>query len=154
MRKLLMMLGILVAGSSLTMAGDWFDMENCGICKCMADKQELMQHVKWATYELPNGMMSVAVIPGEHKETMMKAHDEMMAAVKRLESGEAMELCGYCESYGELMGMGAEKHELDTIGGMITMITSDDEEVVKKIHEHARKSTAEYKKMLQMQASS
>ena len=44
--------------------------------------------------------------------------------------------------------------EIESAVGAISLMTSDDPEVVKKIHAHTDRSNEEYKKMLQMQHSS
>ena len=154
MLKKLLAIGLVSLVAGWAYAGDWFDMQNCGICKCMGDHMDIMGDITWETHKLPNGVMSVSVIPDEHKATMKEAHDKMMGAVKRFEEGESMDLCGHCESYGELLGMGAQKHEIESSIGTITIMTSDDPEVVKKIHAHTDRSNEEYKKMMtQMQNS-
>ena len=79
---------------------------------------------------------------------MEKAHKGMEATIEKLEGGEAMDLCGFCTSYGMLMAEGAESTELKTVGGDISLLTSDDPEVVKKIHAHAEKTIEEFKKMM------
>lgn len=154
MKNLLVILCLVPMSCTMATADDWFDMQNCGICKCMGDNMEIMQDITWETHMLPNGIMTISVIPEEHKKTMTKLHDEMMASVKRLEEGEAMELCGHCMSYGELLSMGVNKQEIESEAGMITLMTSEDPEVVKKIHAHAQKSLDEYKKMMEMQQAS
>jgi hypothetical protein len=149
MKKILLVCLVSVGLNSLATAGDWFDMEKCEICKPMAEHMHMMGDVKWETHMLPNGFLSISVIPPEHKEMMDKAHDEMEAQIKRAMNGEEMELCGHCQSWGKLMDAGAHREELDTVGGMITIVTADDAEAVKKIQAHAQKSMDEFKKMMQ-----
>ena len=135
-------------------ADEWFDMHKCEVCKPMASNMHLMGEIKWETHMIPNGFLSITVIPAEHKETMDKAHEEMMAVIKRAENGEEMALCGHCQSWGKLLAAGANKLELDTVGGQITLLTSDNPEVVKKIQAHAQRSLDEFKKMMEMQPAS
>lgn len=125
----------------------WFDMENCAICKNMAKEKGLMEHVKWEAYLLDNGMMSIAVVPENMRESMDRAHVAMKATAKKLESGESMNLCGFCQSYGELVMAGAKKQEMKTIGGDVMFITSDNPEIVKKIHAHTEKTIVAAKDM-------
>ena len=126
----------------------WFDMDNCEICAAMADHKADMMRVKWETHKLENGLLSISVVPEDLKPAMDKAHKQMEKTIKRVEAGEEMHLCGYCQSLGHLMGHGAKKEELDTVGGHIFMLTSDKPEVVKEIHQHVDKSLAEFKKMM------
>jgi hypothetical protein len=114
----------------------------------------LMSAIKWETHMLPNGFLSISVIPAEHQTTLEKSHQEMEQVIKRAEAGEELKLCGHCKSWGELLALGAHKQELDTVGGRITLLTSDDEQVVKKIQAHAQKSMDEFKKMMEAQPAS
>ena len=127
----------------------WFDLDNCAICKNMSDVEDLLPNIEWENHKIPNGMLSISVVPEEYKEKMDKAHEGMEATIERLKSGEAMELCGFCTSYGALMEAGAESTELKTVGGDISMITSNDPTVVEKIHAHAEKTIEEFKEMME-----
>ena len=90
MLKKLAVVGLVVLLAGWSYAGDWFDMTGCGICKCMGDNMSIMHEITWETHKLPNGVLSVSIIPDKHKQTMKDVHEEMMAAVKRLEEGEEM----------------------------------------------------------------
>ena len=127
----------------------WLDLKNCAICQHMGEHEELMKSMKWETHLIKNGMMSVAIIPDAHKKTMQAAHKAMEKTIERLESGEPMELCGFCSSYGQLMKSGATTEDIDTTMGKISLLTSTDQRVVKAIHKHAEKTIKEYKKILQ-----
>lgn len=149
MKKAILASVVLMLFATSAPAEEWFDMAECEICKPMASNMHLMSAIKWETHMLPNGFLSITVIPAEHEKTMEKAHHEMEHAIKRAQDGEEMKLCGHCQSWGELMDMGANRQELDTVGGKITLLTSDDGEVVKKIQAHAQKSLDEFKKMME-----
>jgi hypothetical protein len=138
---------LFVVAGSLIADDKWFDMEKCAICKCLAKHQELMTDVKWEVHPITDGMIMVAVVPEELKDTMKAAHEEMEAAVKRLEKGETMELCGFCKSFGALKKAGAKEQKIEIAAGSITLVTSDDPAVVKLIHEHAKKTQEAHKKM-------
>ena len=94
-----------------------------------------------------NGMVMVMVIPEKHKAVMEQAHEHMKEAAAQMEKGKKMELCGFCKSYGKLMESGAAIEELETVGGNLTIVTSPDEDVVARIHEHAKRSHVEHEKM-------
>jgi len=126
----------------------WFDMDHCAICKNMASMKDDMHKIKWDVHMLDNGMLMVSVVPRKMKEGMAKAGEGVKKTVKRLESGEQLDLCGFCQSYGGLMEMGADIKELKSVGVDITVITSSDAEVVKKIQAFGKKSKVEHKKML------
>ncbi len=126
----------------------WFDLEHCPICKCMSSQKGLMESMKWETHVIDNGMISVSTIPADKKEAMAKCKKEMTAVLDKLKSGEKMELCGFCNSYGALVELGAKAQEIDTENGMISLLTSDKPEVVKKIQEHAKTTIKEYAALL------
>lgn len=126
----------------------WFDMDHCEICKNMASMKDDMHKVKWDAHMLDNGMLMVSVVPRKMKKAMAKAEEGVQATVKRLESGESLDMCGFCQSYGGLMAMGADIKDLKTVGVNITLITSSDPEVVKKIQAFGKQSKVEHKKML------
>lgn len=130
-------------------SSSWFDLENCAVCKNMSGQEGLLQNIKWENHVIPNGMLSIAVIPDDYKDVMDTAHKGMEATLARLQNGEAMHLCGFCESYGALKAMGAKSTELKTVGGDISMMTSDDPAVVTKIQAHAKKSIDEFAKMME-----
>jgi len=127
----------------------WFDMDHCDICKNMVSMKDDMHLIKWDVHMLDNGLLMVSVIPEEMKEPMAKAEKGVEATVKELESGKQLDLCGFCQSYGGLMQMGANIKDLKTVGVDITIITSSDPEVVKKIQEFGKQSKVEHKKMLE-----
>ncbi len=125
----------------------WFDLEHCPICKCMSSQKGLMESMTWETHVVPNGMLSVAVIPADKKDAMAACKKNMMAVIDKVKAGEKMDLCGYCNSYGALEKAGAKKTEIETAAGMISMLTSDDPEVVKKIQDHAKTTIKEFEAM-------
>ena len=149
MKSLLLSLAVLfVVPFSLSADDDWFDMQNCEICKCMSGHMDMMMEVKWGVHKTENGMMMISVVPEKHQKTMKAAHDEMMQVVARLEKGEKMHCCGFCTSYGKLKQGGAKIEEIETVGGKVTLVTSDNSEMIKMIHEHATKTMAAHEKMM------
>lgn len=133
----------------------WFDMDHCEICKNMASMKHSMHKIKWESHELDNGMITVAVVPDDMKEEMAKAEEGVQKTVAKLEQGEQLDMCGYCQNYGKLMGMGAKFKELKTVGVNISIVTSSDPEVVKEIHAMGKQAKIEHEKMLKkLKASS
>lgn len=130
----------------------WFDLENCAMCKHMASHADMMAEMKWETHVIDNGMLSVAMIPEKHQATMKEVNAKMKAVGDELQAGKELHLCGFCNSYGGLMESGAKEQQVETSFGMIAMLTSDDPEVVKKIHGHAKRTIAEYDAMLKAQS--
>jgi len=152
MRKLMMLVFVLFVAAAFAGEGNddkkWFDMNDCEICKTMAAHKDVMAKMKWEVHKIHNGSLSISVVPVELKPVMEKAHQHSEAVIKRLEGGETMELCGYCTGLGELFTSGAKKTDLDTVGGKIMMVTSDDPTTVKAIHAHVDKTKAATKELM------
>lgn len=126
----------------------WFDMENCEMCKPMAKHADLMLDIKWETYLLNNGFMSVTVVPEKAVEPMNEAKAEMEKVIARAMSGEEVKMCQHCQGYGTFMMKGANMEEHKTVGGDITIVTSTDPEVVEMLHDHATKTQAAHEAMV------
>lgn len=127
----------------------WFDSAHCDVCKPWNENQQLMMSTKWETHLIKNGMLMVSVVP---KDMM----DDFQAVCKKCEAnhkaiaagGKEASMCGFCDAMGGLMQAGVKMEEVTTEFGKITLMTSDDAATVKKIHEVAKKSQEEAKKML------
>jgi hypothetical protein len=126
----------------------WFDVDHCDICKNMASMKTDMHKIKWDVKMLDDGMLMVSVVPKKMKAEMDKAQVGVQATVKKLESGEKLDLCGFCQSYGNLMEMGADIEDVELVGVNVTIIRSTDPEVVKKIQAFGKQSKTEHNKML------
>lgn len=121
----------------------WFDPHNCGICKNFTKEEGLMEAVEWEAHVIANGMLSVASVPAEFEEAFARAHKGIEETVKRMQGGEPTKMCGFCMSYGALMMAGAKVEQIQTKAGHIGLVTSDNPEVVAKIHAHAKRTIAE-----------
>jgi|GEM_PF-1388713 len=126
----------------------WIDMVNCEICQSFAFMEKEMANIKWETYIIGNGLMSISVMPEGLKEPMVKAKKEMEKTISRIESGENVKCCSFCQSMGSMMGQGAKMEEISTIAGDVQLITSDDPKVVEQIHAHAKKTMEYHNKKL------
>ena len=104
----------------------WFDMGRCEICKNMVSMKDSMHRLKWDSHMLDNGMITVAVVPADMLEEMVKAEKGVEKTVARLEQGEKLDMCGFCHSYGKLMMLGAKFEEIKSDGVNISIITSSD----------------------------
>lgn len=129
----------------------WLDLQNCSVCKCMGENMDMMQHVTWENHKISNGVLSASVIPDKYRDRMDQLHVKMKAVTDRLEKGEEMPLCGFCTTFEELRKAGAKTEEIKTDFGMIALTTSDDPEIVKRLHAHTDKTVAEFKKFLEGQ---
>ena len=155
MRRLSLLAGVAVclALAAGAMAGEhagdkaWFDAEGCAMCSNMAAEDKLLDHMSWETHLLANGMLTVTTIDPEYAEAFARAHKNMEKTGAKLMAGEQMNLCGFCMSMGGLFMSGAKMQNVETKAGHIGIITSDNEEVVSKIHEHAERTIKETKAM-------
>lgn len=131
----------------------WFDMHQCDICKGMADVEGMMQHIKWEIHKIDNGFLAVTVVPDNMKEKWAEVYQEVKATIAKVESGAEADLCGFCDSFGALVQAGAKNTEIETAGGHVQLMTSNDPKVIKRIHAHADRTIAETKKMEEMMKS-
>jgi hypothetical protein len=119
-------------------AADEAEFLNCGLCKPMMAEAGLMEHLHWESHAIATGMISVTRVDPSHEQAYQRAHVKVMDAVKRLQAGEKMELCPFCQSMNALAQAGAHIENLDAGGAHIMVITSDQPAVVEKIRAHMR----------------
>ncbi len=139
------LLGLVVA-LGLSVAGE-VDSHNCDVCKPMTTEPDLMQNIRWDSKEIAAGMIYITTVAPDYEEAYTRAHAEMMKAVKRLEAGEQMELCPFCQSMGRLAAAGAQIENVAVAGAHVMVITSSKPEVIDKIHAHAKWVKDEFSKM-------
>jgi hypothetical protein len=135
----------LLAQETRTSEMPWFDMEHCAFCKNMAGMEDRMADMMCDTHKIDNGMMMVAFVPDDLKAAMRKADQAMMDTVKRLEAGEQLAMCGFCQQIGMLMSKGVKMQKLVGEHGEVTLFTTDDPELVKVVHEFADRTIKETK---------
>ena len=135
-------------GLAVAEAGDkaWFDMENCAMCQNLSGEPGLLDHMTWENHVISNGMMSFTSVDPEYQEKYEKAKKNMEATGQKLMSGEQMNLCGSCMSFGGLVMAGVNMEVVNIKAGEVMLMTSTDEALVKKIQDHAKKNSEEYEK--------
>ena len=129
----------------------WFDLENCAVCKPMHENQELMHSMLWESHRLEDGMMMTAEIPAEKQEEFASCC-KMMKQVAET-AGPDTPMCGFCASLGAIKKAGARVQEINTGFGKVTLVTSDNLELVKMIQEHADKTQEAMDEMAKMAAT-
>ncbi|TWT96057.1 hypothetical protein Pla108_31390 [Botrimarina colliarenosi] len=144
MRSLCLAVVLMLAIATTTVAAEWFD-EACVCCKPMHENPTLKAGMKWETHKLANGLMMVAAAP-EGMQDEFEATCEKMHTLA-MEASPSDLKCGFCESFGALMQAGAKTEEVSTGIGNVTLLTSDDPAVVKKIHAHSDRTQQEMDKM-------
>ena len=140
---------VVAVGTSIGDEGKaWFDIQNCGMCKNFSAEEGLMDNVDWETYKISNGMLTITKIGAGYEEKFQNAAKNAQATAMKLQAGEQMHLCGFCTSYGNLMMAGVSNEEVESEVGIIQLMTSNDEAVVKQIHEHAHHTIDAYEQWL------
>lgn len=147
--KFAVALAVVVAIAAFVVAQDkpWFDMEKCAMCTNLSSQPGLLENLTWEHHMIDNGLMSVTVCPEEYKATYDKAMAGMKATMEKINAGEKLYLDGYCTTYGELMKAGAKVQTVETSVGSVTLMTSSDPKVIKKIHEFGQHTMDELAKM-------
>lgn len=128
----------------------WFDMEHCAWCQPMAADMGMLMDIQWECHLIDQGAMLTTVVPEEHQEQWQQVCEQMKAMEEKLTAGEEMPLCNCCKSHLKLLQAGAKIQEVKTGFGSVTLITSDDAEVVSKIHKHIKRTQREHEKMMAM----
>ena len=62
----------------------------------------------------------------------------MMAVVEKLQAGEELTLCPFCQRMNALAKAGAAFENVDTEGAHILAVTSNDAAMVEKIHDYQK----------------
>lgn len=148
MKTRIFLLGLAVVavfGLALSIAGEG-ETHGCAICQPMMDQPELMQHVRWDSQKIATGMISVTTVDPDYAKAFDQAHDQMMQAVKQLESGEELELCPMCTRMSALAEAGATIEHVNAGGTRITAVTALQPAVIDKIHAHMEWAQQEFGK--------
>jgi hypothetical protein len=127
------------------------EMKKCTVCKIMVEEPGLMESMTWECHKIGAGMLCVASVPKDKKETYDAVHKKMMEAVAQVTAdkaaGKTVDLCGFCKSMGELEQAGAKSETIDTKTGSIYLVTSTDPAILAKIHAQADHAIAEQEAM-------
>jgi len=131
----------------------WFDMENCAFCKNLSKDPQLMKNMSWEHHDISNGVATITVVKPEFKKSYLEAQAAMMDVGKKMQSGELkmadVKMCGHCQNYGKLMMMGAKMEHVQGTFADVTLMTSDNPEMVKEIKAFAQRNRDEMAKMEQ-----
>lgn len=127
----------------------WFDLETCAFCKNfnLGNGNYIVDHMKGYYHTMPNGVLSIFTIEEDYKDEFENASGSMQKVAKDMEAtGQAPQMCGHCTTYGELMMAGAKEQQFNSDVAIAFMMTSDNPEVVKKLHAFADKNNEEMAK--------
>ncbi len=135
-------------------SGGWFDLENCAMCKNLTEDQELFANMEWNTHLFANGLVEITSVPAAYEERFNKLMAKMHAAGERMMAGEKLYMCGMCQSYGGLMMAGVSMDQLVNGEDHISVISSQDPDVVEKIRTHGQRTIDEYAKWMAAESAS
>lgn len=136
-------LGISRANAQSSPETPWFDIDHCSFCQNMSSQPGLLENMQCDTIKLDNGIVMVAMVPKEFMNAMERANEGMQATVKQLQMGKQLPLCGFCECFGNLIMRGAKLEKRKGQHSEVTMLTSNDPQLVKDIHAMADRSEKE-----------
>jgi hypothetical protein len=147
--KLTLLMGLILAvGISSAYAGgkEWFDMENCDMCKPLTENPQLLMHITWEQHNISNGIVSVTTVEKDYVEVYRTAHSQMDHVVGSMQKGKNVELCGMCSSMGGMMMKGLKQEAVTTTYGDVWIVTSEDPSVVADLQKWASKNKEEMMK--------
>jgi hypothetical protein len=130
----------------------WFDMENCEFCKHLVEDPGLLEHTHWETHKIDNGAVTIMSVDPEYRESYLKAGKAMAELGEKMMSGEvnpmSVRMCGHCMMYGQIMMAGAEMQEIRSEIADVSIMTADNPDVVKMIHQLVDRNEQEMKLMM------
>jgi len=137
---LILLAGPVLAGEqTMSTPSGWFDFENCVFCKNLIEDPGLLPHCTWENFKIENGAMNIMTIEPAYKESMEKANAAMNRIGMEIQSGKrnpmTEKMCGSCQQWGMLMGSGVEMEQVKGEAAEVTLMTSEDPQLVKRLHE-------------------
>jgi len=143
-------LAILLCISISVMAeeGPWFDMANCGFCKHLLEQPDFLDHTTWEHYNITNGLVTVSTVDREYLDAYHKVSQAMKETSEKMQKGEAVHMCGMCTAMGALLQKGVTMDYVETERGNITVMTSDNPELVKEIQAWGQRNKDEMAEMM------
>lgn len=145
---------IIIAAVLFTLSGTlshadeepWFDLANCSFCKNLTVPEGLMDNTTWEHYEISNGIVSLTTVNDNYREAYEEVGKKMQEVADRFQKGEVLPLCNMCTALSELMKLGFEYETVKTRHGDITIMTSDNPEIIEKLKNWARRTNEEMEK--------
>jgi hypothetical protein len=126
----------------------WFDMENCSFCKTLTEDPHLMDNITWENYDISNGLLTVTIVKPESKDSYLNAQKGMEKMAMEMAGGKTdVNMCGHCETYGSLMMAGAKFEHIESGAGYISLMTTDNPELLAKIQKFGQRNRDEFAKM-------
>lgn len=138
-------LAVLIVGSFVAAeeGSKWLDPANCYFCQPLVENENLLDNLSWEHSKIKNGIVAVTTYTSEWKETYQTAHAAMMKRWTDFDPSQEVKLCGMCEAW---MTIPMDKIAWETVtfnGGEVGITTTNDPEVLAKLHELTDKTIAE-----------
>lgn len=130
----------------------WFDMKNCDMCVAISSSPHLMENMTWEHFNISGGMMTVTTVNGDFVEEFRTAETKMGETVEKIIAGKEVKMCNSCTAFGNLIAKGVKHEEFVTSHGSVSLVTSNDAELVTMIHDWSNKTNAEMNKMHESEA--
>lgn len=145
MRILISAIAVSIIAFPLLYAAEepWFDMQNCEMCKHLMEDPELLNHMAMEHHNISAGLVSVCRVDPEYVDSYLKAQQSMMETSGKLMKGEPIRLCNMCKSLGDIIAAGAKRDVVESGNSYIVVTTSDQPEVVEKIHAWGERTNKE-----------
>jgi len=153
-RSVYLLIGLVALLGTAATAGDekpWFDMEGCSFCKHITAEEGLKEHMCFEYHPLTNGVLSVTTVAEDYREAYGRAQKNMEAVgMEMMKDPQAPPpyMCGFCEAYGGFIMAGVMPQHVKSSVGDIMVWTSDNPEMVAKLHAFAQRNTDEMAKMM------
>ena len=118
------------------------------MCKNISSHEGLLENITWEQHPISNGIVSVTTVDPKYVDSYRSCHADMEKTGMKLQTGEAMELCGSCTTLGMCMMKGIGMEYVKTSTGDVWIMTSDKPELVEEIQAWAARNKEEKAKMM------
>jgi hypothetical protein len=130
----------------------WFDFENCVFCKNLVEDPGLLPHATWESHKIDEGAMFIMTVAPEYADAMDTAMKKMEKVGQDMETGKldpmSAKMCGSCMEYGQLMMAGVKMENVEGDAANVTIMTSSDPALVKRLHKMVDRNKAEMAMMM------
>lgn len=128
----------------------WLDPENCYFCQPLVAEPGLMDHVHWETHPISNGLVDVVTVDPGFEDQYEKAHAAMMERWQSFNPADPKPTCGMCKAWIDAWDTSIKSEDVKTMHGHIGISTSDNPEVVAKMHAISERTTKEMAAYMEM----
>ncbi len=130
----------------------WLDPANCHFCQPLTQTEGLMEAVGWENHNIANGIVSITTYAPEWEEASKAAGAEMMKRWGSYDPAAGQNLCGMCEAWTAIPMDKLKMEKIEFKGGEMSLTTTDDAELLAKLHAMTDKTTAAMAEFMKMEA--